>query len=524
MAKYFYESFDLEQSKFNITYHEILQMNPSEFDAWLDALKAEILHMWDTQNRPPVRGKSEKDIIEDFMQLKYFNTDAFLKPDKDSLGLLINFVKLSSGVNQFFPTMNKTKIREANAANSYSIYDFFTLPELDRRYKVTLRRILKRDAMYSYSKSLYNDVLNRGHNDVPYHGEDAETWIRNFKANAMLNRTYGLWISDNKEEVDIRGCVQIEIEQIKRLYHDGVIGDVELSNIGSIDDVVPTHTTKNGKVKKITYLIRYYDKSKKIYPEIIQVFQVALTQRPVNFPSLFAKWIYEKYTSHIPPDETAIVYDPSAGWGGRIIGAMSSRKKIHYVGTDPNKDNFISELGITRYEYVADFYNKNCIQTSNSFFDFGEEPNTYHIFQDGSEEIHKNPDFQQYKGKIDLVFTSPPYFNREQYSQDITQSSIKYDEYNDWRDNFLDQTLKTAVEYTKKGGYILWNIANIRLSENNYLPLEQDSKDILEKYGCEIVGEYKMIMSNMIGQKINNCVKYNGQDYKFEPIIVARKK
>ena len=27
------------------------------------------------------------------------------------------------------------------------------------------------------------------------------------------------------------------------------------------------------------------------------------------------------------------------------------RKKVHYVGTDPQLDNFIDKLGISRYEY-----------------------------------------------------------------------------------------------------------------------------------------------------------------------------
>ena len=29
------------------------------------------------------------------------------------------------------------------------------------------------------------------------------------------------------------------------------------------------------------------------------------------------------------------IYDSSSGWGGRILGVMSSRKKFHYVGTGP---------------------------------------------------------------------------------------------------------------------------------------------------------------------------------------------
>ena len=73
----------------------------------------------------------------------------------------------------------------------------------------------------------------------------------------------------------------------------------------------------------------------------------------VNFPiHQLTKWIYENYTNHIDTDEPLHIYDSSSGWGGRIIGAMSSRKKVHYVGTDPNPDNFLDELGISRYEYV----------------------------------------------------------------------------------------------------------------------------------------------------------------------------
>ena len=52
----------------------------------------------------------------------------------------------------------------------------------------------------------------------------------------------------------------------------------------------------------------------------------------------------------------------------------------------------------------------------------GRRKNTFHYFQEGSEHIGNHPDFQQYKGKLDMVFTSPPYFDREQYSEDEEQS------------------------------------------------------------------------------------------------------
>ena len=105
---------------------------------------------------------------------------------------------------------------------------------------------------------------------------------------------------------------------------------------------------------------------------------------------------------------------------------MSSRKKVHYVGTDPNPDNFLDDLGISRYEYGTKFYNDNCVDDFSdkltTFFDVKKQGNTYELFQDGSELISNNPKFQKYKGKLDISFTSPPCFNREQYSQDENQS------------------------------------------------------------------------------------------------------
>ena len=51
---------------------------------------------------------------------------------------------------------------------------------------------------------------------------------------------------------------------------------------------------------------------------------------------------------------------------------------------------------------------------------------TYETFMEGSEVVHLNKDFQKYKGKFDFIFTSPPYFGAEGYSEDETQSYKKF--------------------------------------------------------------------------------------------------
>jgi hypothetical protein len=342
-----------------------------------------------------------------------------------------------------------------------------------------------------------------------------------------------IWIAKSHQSKYFDSYVTIKADEIRQAYNDGLITDEMLTNIWcptlkqklSLDELTDTVYTKGGNKKDNVFMIRYYHLSKRLFPSAFQIFRLSLNSQPaVNFPPLTARLLYEKCTDHIEQDEPLNIYDPSAGWGGRILGAMSSKKRIHYIGTDPNTDNYIDELGKTRYEYVADFFNEHGLET-NLFWE--EEKNTYHVFQEGSEHIGKHPDFQQYKGKLDMVFTSPPYFDREQYSDDDAQSFKSYPLYHDWRDNFLRPTLENAYNSLKSDRYLLWNIADIKLSGNNFQPLEQDSIDIIESLGGEYKGKLKMLMASMIGvdqSNVKNKVDVDGVTLKYEPIFIFHKK
>ena len=45
-------------------------------------------------------------------------------------------------------------------------------------------------------------------------------------------------------------------------------------------------------------------------------------------------------------------------------------------------------------------------ETFQKFFEVEKKSNTYEVFTDGSELIGNNLEFQKYKGKLDMVFTS----------------------------------------------------------------------------------------------------------------------
>ena len=143
------------------------------------------------------------------------------------------------------------------------------------------------------------------------------------------------------------------------------------------------------------YAIRIYKQGRKVFPAGFKSFRIGYIQPAVNFPPMTAKYLYERFTEHIKDQERIVIYDPSSGWGGRILGAMGVRddRRIHYVGTDPNPDNFLDGGTYSKYESLADFYNTKTYRGNPLF----SETNTIHQFQEGSEEIGKHQDFQQYR-------------------------------------------------------------------------------------------------------------------------------
>ena len=59
----------------------------------------------------------------------------------------------------------------------------------------------------------------------------------------------------------------------------------------------------------------------------------------------------------------------------------------------------------------------------------------------------------------DLVFTSPPYFDTEQYAVEPTQSFIRYPELEWWYRGFLDPCIVGAYANLVAGGNLVLNVA-----------------------------------------------------------------
>ena len=120
--------------------------------------------------------------------------------------------------------------------------------------------------------------------------------------------------------------------------------------------------------------------------------------------------------------------DISSGWGDRLLASLLYKVEL-YCGVDPNKD--------------LHKYYKEMIDT------FATEKDNFILIEDGFETATLP------KTKFDLVFSSPPFFDLEKYSNYDKDSLTKYKTEKNWCDNFLIKSIMKAYEYLEKDGHMI---------------------------------------------------------------------
>jgi hypothetical protein len=200
-----------------------------------------------------------------------------------------------------------------------------------------------------------------------------------------------------------------------------------------------------------------------------------------NFRPTAAGAIYEHFAGD------GVVWDMSAGFGGRLLGAMTSNAVKTYVGTEPSAETYDGLQEMTR-----DFFNF-----------YKDSDKKVELIKVGSENYL--PD----RNSLDLCFTSPPYFDVEKYSGEHTQSYIKFTTQKTWLYKYLGATIRNCIFGLKNDGYIIINIADV----SSYRILCNDfERMIIKQMGLKLVTKLDYLISSI----------YNG-GYKSEPLYVFRK-
>ena len=146
-----------------------------------------------------------------------------------------------------------------------------------------------------------------------------------------------------------------------------------------------------------------------------------------QFRPATAKAVYEYFNAKR-------VLDFSAGWGDRLSGFLASSTGTHYTGIDPN------QRLIEGYNAQLAAFNDN---------------KTVEFFHECAEDVDLGD------RKYDFIFTSPPYFNIERYTQEDNQSFKRYRKIEDWNTQFLHKTLAKIWNHLDNGGVMVINISDV---------------------------------------------------------------
>lgn len=213
------------------------------------------------------------------------------------------------------------------------------------------------------------------------------------------------------------------------------------------------------------------------------------TQACANFRPGYARYIIEKYGVDFD-----LFLDPCMGFGGRMVGFFASKYKI-YIATDP----------------ATKTYKANC-RMRDILLPREKEAI---LFNQPFEEL----DLSKYNGKVDIVFTSPPYFNKEIYADEETQSAIKFSEYEDWKSGFLLPLCQKSYAALKNDRYMILNIEDINIGKERF-DLVNDTIIAAQQAGFDFIerDEFTLQTRTMLidGEK-------STQDGK-ESVLVFKKK
>lgn len=201
------------------------------------------------------------------------------------------------------------------------------------------------------------------------------------------------------------------------------------------------------------------------------------SQRVSNFRPSAAKAVYD----HFKPK---LALDFSAGWGGRLLGAMASGTP--YVGIDPHGKALEGNERMVAAVQAA---------TRQSF--------AVELVHACAEDV-----LGQRRWCPDLVFTSPPYFDVEKYSGESTQSYLRYPDLRQWYDEFLGQCIRGSFHDLLDGGHLCLNVNPDMVEETKRLALEA---------GFVQVAHWNLLLSR------HQFSKKALGDYRTEPVLVFQK-
>lgn len=169
----------------------------------------------------------------------------------------------------------------------------------------------------------------------------------------------------------------------------------------------------------------------KIYKSEIRRNLAFFSKAPL--PTIYRPLLVKGIVKHF---NAKLILDPCIGWGGRVLGTLSI-PDTKFIGCEPCLETYKGLKEMAAFVGCADrvsILNEDCLKAlprleSNSF---------------------------------DLVLTSPPYFDLEVYSKEVTQSISQFKTWDEWVKGFLEPTIKECLRCLKSEGVSAWSVKNMK--------------------------------------------------------------
>lgn len=175
-----------------------------------------------------------------------------------------------------------------------------------------------------------------------------------------------------------------------------------------------------------------------------------------EFPPFVARTIYKTYARK----NEIKVLDPCAGWGGRMIGC-ASLPNMSYTACEPSTATYEGLLKLGEWLSVL-----------QPTFKYRVSKLPYEDFE--TDE------------KFDIALTSPPYYNTEHYSDEITNSLNRYDTFDKWVLGFYTPLICNTVDRLTDDGVFILNVGDRKY------PLSETLFKICETHDmyCQRIHDY----------------------------------
>lgn len=213
------------------------------------------------------------------------------------------------------------------------------------------------------------------------------------------------------------------------------------------------------------------------------------TQGASNFRPGVALFLYRRYLA-IPSAEATIL-DTSTGFGGRLVAFIAFGGK-RYIGIDPSTATYLGNLQLAHAMGMVQ---------------------RIELYHQAAEDI----DPALLADRCDFAFTSPPYFSKEHYADEATQSHIRYRTFTAWCGGFLQPMFHLQWTALKNGAITAVNVSDVTIQGHTF-PLVEATLQAAKSAGFTFIERLSLTLPQRFGAGHDEANQAEN-----EPILIFRK-